>query len=132
MPKAMPGLLFGFNTGVSVLAQISHHVIPVRVGYQDDFPKISYYTTRAALVTAVLGTKARAWTHEKEWRLVLVGRTGSIKVPDAMIDGVILGLRIDLGDEEQVRGWVDGRQPKIELLRVVHRPGSFALDLEPA
>ena len=40
------GVAIRFNTGVSVLAQISHHVIPVRVGYQDDFPKISYYTTR--------------------------------------------------------------------------------------
>ena len=127
------GVAVRFNTTPSVLARITHHVLPLRVGYQDDFPKISYYTaTRADLVTTVLGTKSLAWAHEQEWRLVLVGRSGSMKVPAAMIDGVVLGMRIDPSHEETVRGWVDGRTPKIELLRVVHKPGSFALDLVPA
>ncbi len=127
------GVAVRFNTAASVLAQITHHVLPLRVGYQDDFPKISYYAaTRADLITTVLGTKSRAWAHEQEWRLVLVGRTASIKIPAAMIDGVVLGMRIDPSHEEAVRAWIDERTPQIELLRVIHKPGSFALDVVPA
>ena len=125
------GVAVRFNG--SVLTEITHPVVSLRVGYRDDFPNISYYTaTRADLITTVLGTKSRAWAHEQEWRLAAVGRTGSIQIPAAMVDGVVMGMRIDPRHEEAVRGWVDGRTPRIELLRVVHKPGSFALDVVPA
>ena len=80
----------------------------------------------------MLGTKSRAWAHEQEWRLVLVGRTGSVRIPAEMINGVLLGMRIDPSNEEAVRGWIAERTPRIELLRVIHKPGSFALDVVPA
>jgi len=76
----------------------------------------------------MLGSKARVWQHEKEWRLVKVSGSGYVRIPPKMIDGVVLGMRI--GDSEKVvREWVNARKSEIELLRVVHKKGSFDLEL---
>jgi hypothetical protein len=80
----------------------------------------------------VFGTKAEAWAHEQEWRLVLPKHWGNLKVPPEMIDGVVMGMRIQPAVEATVRSWVANRNPKVELLRVVHKPQSFELEVVPA
>jgi hypothetical protein len=80
----------------------------------------------------LLGTKAAAWSHEGEWRIVLPNRTGNLKIPPELIAGVVLGTRISEDNERTIREWIAGRSPRIELLRVVHRPNSFQLELAPA
>jgi hypothetical protein len=49
-----------------------------------------------------------------------------------MITGVILGMRVGTIEEEAIRGWLAVRSPRVELLRVVHKPNSFRLELTPA
>ena len=49
-----------------------------------------------------------------------------------MITGVILGMRIGATEEETIRGWLAERSPRVELLRVVHKPNSFRLELAAA
>ncbi len=81
----------------------------------------------------VLGTKSAAWKHEGEWRIVLPGRCDCyLKVPPQIITGVILGMRIGAKEEEAIRGWLAKRSPRVELLRVGHKPNSFRLELAPA
>ena len=100
---------------------------------QSGCPKISFYQgTTADFIGAILGTKSVAWTHEREWRLVLRGHSGAIGIPPAMIDGVILGMRVAHDDEKAIRAWVVDRTPEVELLRVVLKPSSFELELLPA
>jgi hypothetical protein len=41
-----------------------------------------------------------------------------------MITGVILGMRGGTKDEEAIGGWLAERSPRVELLRIVHRPNS--------
>jgi hypothetical protein len=63
------------------------------------------------------------------WRFVTIGSSGVVTLPTGMIDGVIIGLRTPLHVEEQVRSWVGQVSCGIELMRVVHRPNSFELEI---
>jgi Protein of unknown function (DUF2971) len=103
------------------------------VAYETDFPVCNFYNpSRFAFVKTLLGTKSVVWEREGEWRIVLPGKTGDVKIPPEMITGVVLGMRIDKGHEATIRGWLADRKPAVELLRVAHRPNSFQLELVPA
>jgi hypothetical protein len=125
------GVAVRFNTALRDLGRLSP-VIPIEVKYTNSFPNTSYYSTPDERVLTVLGTKSSAWLHEQEWRLVLEGRTGDVEVPSSLIDGVVLGMRIDPKREEAVRSWVTKRTRPVDLLRVEHRPNSFELEVVPA
>jgi hypothetical protein len=127
------GIVVRFNMALENLAAIPRQFIPVEVRYQDDWPDVNYYTSSTTqFIATILGTKSSAWKHEEEWRLVLVGTSGYVRLPAAIIDGIILGMRIDSVAEKAVRGWIEKRLPTVEVLRVVHRPRSFELQLVPA
>jgi hypothetical protein len=106
---------------------------PVEVAYAETFPSINYYTsTTHERLRGLLGTKAHAWKHEGEWRIVLANRSGYLSVPPGFIKAVILGMRISPEHEATVRRWVTDRRPAVELRRVRHRPNSFQLEIVPA
>lgn len=127
------GLVVRLKTTLEHFSQISPFATPVRVNYAEQFPTINFYTDSVGhFVQTVLGTKSEAWRHENEWRLILVGRTGAVTLPRTMVDGVILGMKTPPEIEKMVRAWVLEAATPIELLRVVHRPSSFLLALEPA
>lgn len=109
-------------------------LFPVEVDYQEEFPNCNYYTAdKHARINVVLGTKSSAWKHEGEWRIVLPGRCDCyLKIPPQIITGVILGMRVGAKEEATIRGWLAKRSPPVELLRVVHKPNSFRLELAPA
>jgi Protein of unknown function (DUF2971) len=110
-------------------------LFPVEVEYEEAFPNCNYYTAdKHERIKVVLGTKSAAWKHEGEWRIVLPGRCDCyLKIPPQIITGVILGMRIGAKEEEAIRGWLAAkRSPRVELLRVVHKPNSFRLELAPA
>jgi hypothetical protein len=119
--------------GLKHLARIPRQWLPVEVQYRSTFPDINYYrSTTTDFIMTVLGTKSRAWAHEEEWRLVLVGHSGNVSMPPGMIDGVVFGIRINPSLEAMVRSWINDRVPNVELLRVVHKPNSFELEVIPA
>jgi hypothetical protein len=124
------GVAVRFDTGTEILKQIPEPYFLLKVEYAKDFPKISIYEPdRFTLVQTTLATKAEAWTHEEEWRLIAVGRSGIIHMPNKMIDGVVFGLRTPPEVEREVRGWVTEAGRDIELMRVQHRANSFALEV---
>ncbi len=126
------GIAVRFSMALEHLVSIQPF-IPVEVQYATEFPKVNYYQNKTHdFVRMILGTKSTAWKHEEEWRLVLVDGSGYVRLPPAMLDGVIMGMRIDSQSEDTLRSWVDSREPAIELLRIEHRPNSFELELTPA
>jgi hypothetical protein len=127
------GIAVRFNMAREHLAGIGRQLIPVEVQYSRNFPIISYYkSTTNQLLRTLFGTKSLAWQHEEEWRLVLVGAIGCVFLPPAMIDAVVLGMRTDRSTEATIRGWLKDRVRTVELLRVVHRPRSFVLEVVTA
>ena len=127
------GIAVRFKVTLENLLQMQRLLIPLEVQYQIDFPEIDYYSdTNPGFLRTVLGTKAVVWAHEQEWRLVLVGYQGLLRLPPEMIDGVIMGMRIDPAHERSLRGWIEERESRLELLRVSNRSRSFELELVPA
>jgi hypothetical protein len=127
------GVAVRFDTRDEFLEQIPQPYLPLKVEYAKEFPRVSMYDPdRFGLIQNTLGTKADVWRHEGEWRLITVGRWGIVKMPAGMIDGVVLGLRTSRDVEGEVRRWVADAGREIELLRIRHRPNSFALEVVPA
>jgi hypothetical protein len=122
------GVAVQFDTGDEVLRQIPQPYLPLKVEYTKDFPKVSLYEPdRLAFVQNTLGTKAAAWRHEDEWRLVAIGRSGIIRMPPTMIDGIVLGLRTPPDIENAICRWIAETGRAIELMRIQHQPDSFEL-----
>ena len=114
------------------LVSVSEDFIIIEVDYTRDFPQIPYYEiSPEEFIDRMLRTKSSAGKHEQEWRLVLSNRTGYLRVPQEMIDGVVLGLQTDPKHEEMIRGWIEERATATELLRVRHLPDSFRLETVP-
>jgi hypothetical protein len=119
-----------FNLKPENLAQIRESFIIIDVKYLTDFPKINYYRTETVdLLDGVFGSKAKAWAHESEWRIVLQDGTGHVKAPPTIIDGVIFGLKTPPDYEAEIRDWISQRSTPTELFRVRHRPFSFDLEI---
>lgn len=127
------GLAIRFDTN-RLLSGIDSACMPLEVNYATDFPEdVSFYSDdRYGFVQSTLGTKADAWKHEEECRLVLVGKSGYIRLATGTIDGVIFGLRTPDDVENSVRQWVNDASNRIEIMRVTHRPKSFLLEIVPA
>jgi hypothetical protein len=106
---------------------------PMRVTYEDDYPVVEYYrTTRLRKGQVLVATKARAWEHEREWRMVNHAGHGLVQFDPAALDGVVLGCRIGTEEEARVRDMLARREPKVELLRAAPAERAFRLDIRPA
>jgi Protein of unknown function (DUF2971) len=127
------GVAVRFNLSLENLIAFGRSFIPVEVQYQSEFPDINFYkSTTTDFILTILGTKSIAWKHEQEWRLVIPGFSGCVRVPPRMINGVILGMKTSRATEAAIRGWIAGRLPRVELLRVENRQNSFELQIVKA
>jgi len=99
--KLTPLLRLKYNN--SIADAVAHLGKPEDIGrvfigfqkylYQQEarFPRVSLYDPdRLRFIQNTLGTKAEAWQHEEEWRLIANGRSGIIRMPMWMIDGIVL------------------------------------------
>jgi hypothetical protein len=126
------GIAVRFDTADEFIAQLPEPWMPLKVEYAAEFPKPSFYDADRFQVAHVsFGTKALAWAHEEEWRFVRIGKWGPFTLPTGMIDGVVLGLKTSPEDEARVRQWVSEANRPIELMKVVHQPNSFLLEVVP-
>jgi len=130
------GVAIRFKTTQHALAELGEmhpQFIPLRVRYQTEFASATSYFVDGSVerVCALFGTKSSAWKHEQEWRIVLTDRHGYQPIPLSMIDGVIFGLRTGIEAEQVIRGWLSGRESPVELMRVIHQPYSFELEVVP-
>jgi len=105
-------------------------ILPLEVEYAEAPPTFRfYYDGRFAAAKALLGTKAKIWSHEGEWRMVLPSFSGSKILPLAHVDQVILGINTPDEDIERVKRWVSRRSVSMEILQAQHRKGEYGLDL---
>ncbi|MGH9968569.1 MAG: DUF2971 domain-containing protein [Pyrinomonadaceae bacterium] len=124
------GIAIQFNMAPENLVAIKEQNITVEVKYSRDFPRINFYESSLSdAVPGVFGTKAEAWKHEGEWRIVLIDQVGYVRIPPAMIDAVILGLRIDKDSEDQIKQCIQQRATSTKLLRVQNVNDSFELKI---
>jgi hypothetical protein len=128
------GIVVRFDLDPDLLRHVGDFlrpVFPLEVAYCEEFPDFSYYEMdKLEHAQKTLGTKALAWRHEQEWRLVMVGASGHVQLPSGMVNGVIFGLKTPPETEQTIRDWV--AQRPIELMRVAYRNRSFALEVSKA
>jgi hypothetical protein len=110
-----------------------HPIIPIKVRYSEEFPHVNFYkASPQERIFSIIGTKAKPWEHEQEWRLVGDKGAGYSRIPGDMVDAVIFGLRTPEDCEAQIRRWVANRRPSIKLLRIRTKQDSFALEVVKA
>jgi hypothetical protein len=129
------GVAVRFKTDLDELmrfGQLHGMILPVPVRYQQGFPRIEFYAQdQSERALALVGTKSKDWEHEEEWRFLLPGRSGVMRIPPTMVVGVVLGMRATRTTEAQVRSWAAERSLPLKIDRVVNKPGSFELIVEP-
>ncbi len=120
------GVVVRLKTDAQTLVRIPAEMFAIEVHYQTEFPvPVFYEDDHRTLLRTVFGTKSKDWDHEKEWRFVLVTRTGYLTLPTGTVDGVVLGMRTTSEVETSIRDWIGDRD--IELRRIQNREGTFKL-----
>jgi Protein of unknown function (DUF2971) len=130
------GVAVRFNMDILNVAKMPRPYLIFPVHYESALPTYNYYKSDTMdMLRTALSTKAEAWAHENEWRIVLPNHVGLLAMPYEMIDGVVLGVRTTPSAEAHVRTWAaqraDAGRP-IEILRVSNIPDTFDLRLGPA
>jgi len=125
------GIAVEFNWSPRTIELLGKLLVPFEVVYKDQFPPVNYYTnTKGELIHSMIATKASAWKHEQEWRIVLPDGPELVRLPPPMITAVLIGMRLDKELEEEVKGWIaDRRGPPLKLLRAAHVQGGFRIEL---
>lgn len=104
---------------------------PIPVTYAKRFREIAFYeSTWFRRIEALLATKADAWGHELEWRIVRTSGNGDTSFKPEALDGVILGCRMSAADRALVEDMIGRRQHPTELLRASVGPG-YKLTISP-
>lgn len=102
---------------------------PIKVEYKDSYPAVSFFRgSRFERGVALTDTKASAWTHEKEWRIVRHAGRGPAAFNPAALDGIILGCGISGSDEARLKDLCARARPDLELLKTRPADREFLLD----
>jgi hypothetical protein len=126
------GVCLRFRLDEEFLNYTSNEAPPVPVEYMRMFPRPRFYdTTVVDLVTTLISTKAEAWRHEREWRIVTQRGPGNRPFPAALLDGVIVGERISADNLTLVRSWLRQRTGATELLQAHSSDSEFKIELRP-
>lgn len=105
---------------------------PIPVKYQVDYPWVSFYRdVPTQRMVSMLATKAVVWSHEQEWRIVSMDRSGPIHFNDSALDAVILGCKMSEADVERVVELLRLRSPIPDAFRVERDEGSYCLRMVP-
>lgn len=124
------GIAIEFRTIPRYLEAIPGGFLPIEVQYSSSRPLLKFYERpQESLIDIRLGTKAKAWEHEHEWRIVLPHIAGLVRVPPRMISAVIFGLRTDKACEDRIREWNSKRPQPTKVFRIKNEPDSFELKL---
>ncbi len=126
------GVCLRFRLDERFLRYTESEAPPIPVKYAEEYPHPRFYdTTVANLVTGLVSTKAEAWCHESEWRIVTQKGPGDRPFPLGILDGVIMGERISKEDASLVRGWIEERRSRTDILQAHSSDSRFAVELRP-
>lgn len=93
---------------------------PHKMKYPDHPPVLIYDTSMNDKMLEVLFCKSKSWNHEREWRYIvpvedLADTDGIDTLPEDMIVGVILGLRIEKRKRKLIEHWLSIRKGHSKL-----------------
>jgi hypothetical protein len=119
------GLCLGFLSRVGPLGPA------LSVLYADRFPQVEYLKDDPERQVEVnLLTKAAAWKHEQEWRVIDYNKgPGLREYPPELLSEVILGVRMPQKDRKEVLSWVETHRPKPEVFQALIKDGEYALQI---
>jgi hypothetical protein len=101
------------------------------VGYEEQYPRLSVYDKPTLdYVRRYLSTKAKAWGHEAEWRIIWQ-KPGVNQFPPEYLTGVILGARISPEDRTEILRLVTASRAKPMLYHARAKVASFGVDVLP-
>ena len=124
------GVCLRFKTLPENIIGMNNTIFPLEIEYSNIFPEVNYYTdTTTEFIQAILGTKAKAWEHEEEWRFITQSRTGKMKCPILVLDGIILGMKTTDENSKIFKRLVEDIKTPIEILRVHNQTRSFDLEI---
>lgn len=116
---------FGGNDGE---APEDAALYPVR--YEEEYPQLDFEDVwHVEGLAKVLWTKERAWSHEREWRVLKVEGNIHGDYP-GVLNRVIFGLRTPDDDQELVRSLVLG-EDHVEFFQVRRDEARYQLHIEP-
>jgi len=119
------GLCLGFLHRVGPLGP----ALPVE--YSSTFPQVDWLNDDdQRQKDAILLTKADAWRHEREWRVLdWNGGPGIRTYPPELLAEVILGARIAEEDRDLVLSWIESHDPRPKVLEVGLKDGEYRLEV---
>ena len=80
------GIVVGIDTMRFMQQPFRAPMFPLNVEYARDFPVANFYTDDDFdIVRKTLGTKSYDWHHEEEWRWILIGESGIVRVDPRVI-----------------------------------------------
>lgn len=122
------GICIRFNT-LQLLYE-GHAPIPVEYAHERPLTNPASEEPEKSTI-ATVQTKGKAWAYEKEWRLILnQGGNTSVRLERAVIDGVIVGARINDSDLGKIRQWIMRADRRIDLFRACFHKRRYGLVLE--
>src|SRR5262249_29459986 len=99
------------------------------VKYSSDFPSLRFWDEADDGLGVALTTKSLEWRHEKEWRLVHLTKNEERQIPAAVIDGVILGAKVESETLTKLEDWAKKRKEPLKLWKAQFKPSSFELEV---
>jgi hypothetical protein len=102
------------------------------VTYEEERPKVQIGAeTEASLLRKILFTKAKPWAYEAEWRIVhYKGGRGVRRLEPGILDGVILGARVNATTEEAILAAIHRSGRPIEVMRAIEDRDEYRLTIE--
>jgi hypothetical protein len=103
------------------------------VNYNRDRPTVNpVIHDKDELTRNALLTKADFWSYEHEWRIVDYSRPSGVReFHGALLDGVILGAKIDGRAEQKIMDCIAQRKYPTQVFRASLRRDEFRLDIVP-
>jgi hypothetical protein len=107
--------------------QVMEKLRPMPVTYLDQRPSYNMVRNVAALSELSFLRKSLDWSYEKEWRSVGQWWSGTYRLPESAITGVILGAGISDEDRREVSNWVRKRRPTVEIRQAQFQADTYRL-----
>lgn len=106
-----------------------------QVEYNKNIPQINFYesmlSNRPDIAIPFIKTKSKHWSYEKEYRLVLWGKTSTpYPIGIEAVDEIILGCKILPKNKSRVISIVKGKSHPIRLIQAEKHPERFELSLK--
>jgi len=100
------------------------------VQYPKDYPQFKATIGIEKLANGIVGTKAKLWEYEAEWRVGKLDQNALSNFPTECLSGVILGCQVSDKNEALICKWLTKRISPATLYRAVKEEHKFAVRID--